>query len=78
MQDAFPWVENYWDSGEHGLHVYTRACAYLDPGVLEVPASVVPLPAQTWVRRHPGSLFSRPPWMRMGMGFPHPHSQSSW
>ena len=36
MQDAFPWVDNYWDSGECGLHVHTRACVCLDPGVLEV------------------------------------------
>ena len=67
MQDAFPWVDNYWDSGECGLHVHTRACVCLDPGVLEVPASVFPLPAQTWVpilpatRDEDGNGVSPPP-----------------
>ena len=72
MQDAFPWVENYWDSGERGLHVHMRACVYLDPGVLEVPASVFPLPAQTWVPRHPGSPFSGHQGRGWEWGFPTP------
>lgn len=78
MLNVFPWVEDYWDSGECGLLVQTRACVYLDLGVLKVPASVFPLPAQTWVPRHPGSPSFRPPEMGMGMGFPQPCSQLFW
>lgn len=77
MQDAFPWVENYWDSGERGLHVHTRACVYLDPGVLEVPACL-PSSCPNMGPQAPWVPVLRPPGTRMGMGFPHPHSQLSW